>query len=361
MSMAIVQPVFDAHPSYKGGGTMYDGQYIWEFCPTHWLSNRWGWVLQAWMVAEDKLGRPLYRDPNDPHMSECVHHVDEVKTNNHPDNLEVMTRRAHWQHHLQTTGEKNGLPLTDEQVATALVETKNVDRAAKLLHCSGQTLRNRFPLLVQPYLRRKPSDHTDPKLIARMHQWANDPNMRACDIDWDPPLTEYIARGLCERMGIQPKRRAKRDGPHATYRGRPTSKDPRTIAFVRKRLGIGDTIDMVADKLQVKRETVATICRANGIPYVKKKPSRPPVPRGSHVPFRDGKMTCSNPHLVDYVRKQLSRRTTVEQVALQVGHTVTFVRELCRRHGIPYPRKGPRWGKIPYLGKPTPDQSKSGE
>jgi len=30
---------------------------------------------------------------------ECVHHKDEVKTNNHIDNLELMTRLDHARHH----------------------------------------------------------------------------------------------------------------------------------------------------------------------------------------------------------------------------------------------------------------------
>ncbi len=40
------------------------------------------------VVAEKKLGRPLLR-------GEIVHHLDEDKRNNHPDNLEVLTRAQH--------------------------------------------------------------------------------------------------------------------------------------------------------------------------------------------------------------------------------------------------------------------------
>jgi len=44
-------------------------------------------------VMEEKLGRKLL-------SSEIVHHKDENKRNNHPDNLELMTRAEHIRHHL---------------------------------------------------------------------------------------------------------------------------------------------------------------------------------------------------------------------------------------------------------------------
>src|SRR6185369_6239622 len=129
MHKAPTDLMFDEFPSYKGGSTLFDGKYIWEFCPQHHLRNKWGWVPQAWLVAEDKLGRPLHRD-EDPHKTECVHHKDEVKTNNHPDNLEVMTWIAHSRLHLQRNGIGQELPLTSEQVSQALAEACSLYGAA---------------------------------------------------------------------------------------------------------------------------------------------------------------------------------------------------------------------------------------
>lgn len=48
--------------------------------------------LQHRIVMEKKIGRKLTSE-------EIVHHKDENKLNNHPDNLEIMTRAEHIKHH----------------------------------------------------------------------------------------------------------------------------------------------------------------------------------------------------------------------------------------------------------------------
>ena len=46
------------------------------------------WVKEEWLVAKVKIGRKLYRD-------EVVHHINGNKTDNRPDNLQVMTASEH--------------------------------------------------------------------------------------------------------------------------------------------------------------------------------------------------------------------------------------------------------------------------
>ena len=59
------------------------GEYLCEFAPEHPRATTEGYVRTHILVAERKLGRYLRSD-------ECVHHIDEDKYNNHPDNLMVF-------------------------------------------------------------------------------------------------------------------------------------------------------------------------------------------------------------------------------------------------------------------------------
>ena len=73
----------------KGGGYMYCNTE-----PIHPKANSNGLYPLHRVVAENKIGRPLQKN-------EHVHHIDENKYNNSPENLEVLTDSQHAKLHIK--------------------------------------------------------------------------------------------------------------------------------------------------------------------------------------------------------------------------------------------------------------------
>lgn len=65
-----------------------DKGYVLVYEPDHPASGKYGWVFEHRLVVERREGR--YLTPR-----EEVDHLDEVKDNNHPDNLEIKTKAVH--------------------------------------------------------------------------------------------------------------------------------------------------------------------------------------------------------------------------------------------------------------------------
>lgn len=87
-----MEKLFNILSVCKGGGYMYCRTE-----PKHPKANSKGLYPLHRVVAENKIGRLL----ND---NEDVHHVDENKMNNHPDNLEVLTKAEHTRLHMKKNG-----------------------------------------------------------------------------------------------------------------------------------------------------------------------------------------------------------------------------------------------------------------
>lgn len=66
------------NPHWKGGSTKHQKGYIYT-----WGTDR-GYVFAHVLVMEEKLGRRLFPNEN-------VHHMNGVKDDNRPDNLELWT------------------------------------------------------------------------------------------------------------------------------------------------------------------------------------------------------------------------------------------------------------------------------
>lgn len=83
---------------WKEWKTIKKGDYLYAKIPQHPKANKNGYVLEHRVVMENKIGRLLLEN-------EEVHHIDENRHNNSPENLEIMIRGEHQRFH----GKINGL------------------------------------------------------------------------------------------------------------------------------------------------------------------------------------------------------------------------------------------------------------
>ena len=83
-------------PAWKGGKYKFL-RYVLVYSPNHprILNQKRPYVFEHILVAEKMIGRFLQQN-------EIVHHLNEIRDDNRPENLQVMTRREHFFHHNPT-------------------------------------------------------------------------------------------------------------------------------------------------------------------------------------------------------------------------------------------------------------------
>ncbi len=84
--------------NWKGGRTRGGKGYTYIFNPDHPKATRRGYVMEHRLVMEKKLGRYLTDN-------EVVHHKNGIIDDNKIENLEVCTRKQHFQHHFDAVKE----------------------------------------------------------------------------------------------------------------------------------------------------------------------------------------------------------------------------------------------------------------
>lgn len=89
--------VMELNPKWRGGKRISNYGYVEIYKPNHHRARTTGYVFEHILVAEEKLGRKLQ-------TGEVVHHINEVKTDNRPENLVVMSNEEHTRMH--STGKK---------------------------------------------------------------------------------------------------------------------------------------------------------------------------------------------------------------------------------------------------------------
>lgn len=199
------------HP-YTGGHTAIYGGYVFELCPDHPKANPWGFVPQHRLIVERNLGRYLTKD-------EQVHHDDEVKTNNNLDNLFLMTRSEHMRlHRLRKRGMKKLAPLSEESVREALRQQGTLKKAAASLGVHTQTIRNRFPDLVEPYKRKAPTKIDAAETIDLIRTLAADKSVGYREIAERAGVAYMTVKRICLKNGIPWGRKSRKGEVHRTYR-----------------------------------------------------------------------------------------------------------------------------------------------
>lgn len=80
---------YKTRPNYKGGRVVTVAGYVWIKAKSHPNCNSRGYVNEHRLVMEDELGRLL-------HPWEDVHHINGIKSDNRPENLEIVSHANHY-------------------------------------------------------------------------------------------------------------------------------------------------------------------------------------------------------------------------------------------------------------------------
>jgi hypothetical protein len=93
------------------------------------------------IAMEQKLGRPL-------EDNEHVHHMNGVKTDNRPENLELVNRAEHARHHMsgRFSGQNNRYrkDVSPEVVFAMRADGGETDELAQIFNCSRSTILRRI-------------------------------------------------------------------------------------------------------------------------------------------------------------------------------------------------------------------------
>ena len=131
------------HPNWKGGKRVNHNGYIEVRMPHHHRARGNGYVFEHILVAEEKIGRQL-------RITEIVHHKNENKGDNSPDNLEVVMRGEHSRgHSREKSGEYLICPICGTQFYVKPSQARRRNTCS--INCSGA--------LFSQYYTGKPRGH----------------------------------------------------------------------------------------------------------------------------------------------------------------------------------------------------------
>jgi DNA-binding CsgD family transcriptional regulator len=217
------------------------------------------------------LGRRLVQSP-DEDIAETVHHEDECPTNNRPENLRVMTRRAHRKLHAQKQAEAKKELLTYDMVSEAL-DGRTQKEAAEILQVHPHTLHNRFPEILAPRKRKAPVLIDDPYCIDLIRSLAGNPKWSLKEIAKEAGVSPVSVKRICDRHQIPYTRKSREGEVHRTYNlKKPKLVDtPECVEIVRSLATDPDwSLKEIAKKAGISPLSVRKICDHHKIPYTPK-------------------------------------------------------------------------------------------
>lgn len=111
------------HLRNHGKAGEQDDAYYYIYRPDHPYATKSGYVMEHRLVMEQKIGRTLLPE-------EIVHHINGIKTDNRPENLELLSRQAHAQVHFDAikvvATQKQELDLKEQRLAALEAEVEEL-------------------------------------------------------------------------------------------------------------------------------------------------------------------------------------------------------------------------------------------
>lgn len=308
---------------YTGGHTAILDGYIYELCPHHPSASKWGFVAQHRLVVERNQGwfLPSYLD---------VHHIDEIKTNNSLENLHVCTRSEHRKLHLQTGPHHSQKHLTEDGVREALQKFGSVKPAAAFLGVDHQTLRNRFPELLAPYLRRSPTHIDNPEAIELVRMYGPDKRYGYKEIAEMTGMSAQTVDRICRKHKIPWNKKAMRkekDIPRTFHRKGKAGFHTQEVVDELRKLTQEKSCSLrsLANQLQMSSSTVMRICQRHGIEWDHKHVARRPRAKyqGMTPTQRHKGQSASETGSVVLLQPQIHREQRRGRIPLASAHQQT--------------------------------------
>jgi DNA-binding transcriptional regulator YiaG len=78
----------ERHCKWRGGTTLTQQGYVDVYKPEHPRANKTGYIRRSWLVIEETTGHVVQ-------PGEDVHHINEVVTDDRPENLSVLSHGEH--------------------------------------------------------------------------------------------------------------------------------------------------------------------------------------------------------------------------------------------------------------------------